>query len=301
MLLATVLAGALLSVQARINGALAGELGSAVLTALVSFAVGTVALAVLVLGTGRRRCARAPRDAGDRRWWWFTGGLGGALLVATSAVAVPRIGVALLGVGVVAGQTAGSLAVDEVGLSPRGRQPVTVARVAGVVLAVAALALGATGDRADLRLGLLALIALAGAGVAAQQAANGHLQRLTGEPLVAALISFTVGTLALAAVAAAISASGRIGEVDWPSGVGLYLGGLCGATYITLAAAAVARLGVLRLTLASVAGQLLGAVLLDLTRPAAAGPRPATVAACLLTFVAVGISGLGDARRTAPA
>ena len=294
----TVLAGALLSVQARVNGSLASELGSSVVTALVSFSVGTAALLILVVAARRWQRARHARSERPLRWWWFCGGLGGAFLVATSALAVPRIGVALLGVGIVAGQTVGSLVVDEVGLSPRGRQPITVFRAVGAALAVAALAIGAMADRRELMLGLFALIALAGGGVAAQQAANGHLQRLTGEPLVAALISFSVGTVALALLAVVLTASGQVGSLSWPGEPGLYLGGLCGATYITLAAAAVGRLGVLRLTLASVAGQLLGAVLLDVVRPAVGDSvEVGTVVATALTFVAVLISGRGGRAR----
>ncbi|HVF20342.1 MAG TPA: DMT family transporter [Mycobacteriales bacterium] len=283
----TVLAGALLSVQARVNGALADRLGSATLTALVSFSVGTAAIGVVLATSGRWRAARQLPGPPPLRWWWCCGGFGGAFLVATSAVAVPRVGVALLGVGIVAGQTLGSLAVDEVGLGPQGRQPLTAWRLAGAVIAATALVVAASGRSGDLHLGLLAVVALAGAGVAAQQAANGHLQRRTGEALVAAFVSFAVGTVALAVAAAAV---GLVGGLDpsWPGlATGLYLGGLCGAAYITLSASAVGRLGVLRLTLGTVAGQLLGAVALDLLRPAAEGLRASTAVAAALALVAV--------------
>jgi len=288
---ATVLAGALLSVQARVNGALTARLGSAVLTALVSFSVGTAALALLLVGRRRRRPARGLATGPRPRWWWFCGGFGGAFLVTSSAIAVPKVGVALLGVGIVAGQTLGSLAVDEVGLSPRGRQPITTWRLAGAAIALTALVVAAAGQRdADLQVGLLALIALAGAGVAVQQAANGHLQRLSGEALVAATISFAVGTAALVAAVGVVAVSRGLAP-DWPGGVGLYLGGLCGATYITLSAAAVGRLGVLRLTLGTVAGQLLGALALDVLRPTAEGPRPVTLVAAGLALAAVAVGG----------
>ncbi len=291
LVLVTIVAGALLSVQARVNGALAGRLGSAVLTALVSFSVGTVAIVVVLAMTGRWRCAALLRGRPRLRWWWCCGGFGGAFLVATSAVAVPRVGVALLGVGIVAGQTVGSLAVDDVGLGPRGRQPITRWRLAGAVIAVLALAVAATGRTGDLRLGLLAVIAVAGAGVAAQQAANGHLQRRSGEALVAAAVSFAVGTAALG-IAALVVAAGRGLHPDWPAALtGLYLGGLCGAAYITLSASAVGRLGVLRLTLGTVAGQLLGAVALDVVRPTDEGLRVSTAVAAGMALLAVVVGG----------
>jgi transporter family-2 protein len=59
-----------------------------------------------------------------------------------------------------------------------------------------------------------------------------------------------------------------------------------------MAAVTVRILGVLRLGLATVAGQLVGAIVLDLVAPAQGhGVAPATVVGALLTFVAVGISG----------
>ena len=291
LVVATVLAGALLSVQARVNGALAGRLGSAALTALVSFTVGTVAIVVVLAASGRWRAAARMTAPPRLRWWWWCGGLGGAFLVATSAVAVPRVGVALLGVGVVAGQTVGSLIVDEAGLGPRGRQPITSWRLGGAAIAVVALVVAASGRTGELRLGLLAVIALAGAGVAAQQAANGYLQQRSGEALVAAAVSFAVGTAALAVAVAAVAVTRGV-DPDWPAvTTGLYLGGLCGASYITLSAAAVGRLGVLRLTLGTVAGQLLGAVALDVIRPAAEGLRATTAVAAALALVAVFVGG----------
>ena len=57
----------------------------------------------------------------------------------------PEVGVALLSVALVCGQTAGSLAADGVGLSPAGRQPVTTGRVAGVALTIAAVVASALG------------------------------------------------------------------------------------------------------------------------------------------------------------
>jgi transporter family-2 protein len=79
----------------------------------------------------------------------------------------------------------------------------------------------------------------------------------------------------------------------------LYGGGSLGVAFIAMAAVVVRTLGVLRLGLATVAGQLVGAVLLDMLVPASTqGVATATVLAALLTFVAVLISGRPS--RSAP-
>jgi transporter family-2 protein len=275
------LAGATAAAQSRVNGALRVRLGDAVVAALVSFTVGTIVLTGSALATGRWRAAARLRRG--TRWWWWLGGLAGALLVGSSAAAVPAVGVALTAVAVVAGATSGGLVVDRLGISPRGHQPLTLPRLAGSALAVAGLLVGALGRAGEVRPVLLAVVAVAGFCTAVQQAANGHLQRHSGEVLVAASVSFLVGTTALA-IAVAVT---RPDIGPWPGNPGLYAGGLGGAAYIALGAFTVARIGVLRLTLGSVAGQLVAGVLLDAFVPTAAGLSAASVAAAALTVAAV--------------
>jgi transporter family-2 protein len=191
--------------------------------------------------------------------------------------------VALTAVAIVAGATTGSLLVDALGISPRGRQALTPPRLLGSAIAVGGLVVGAVGRTGEVRPLLLALVGAAGFATAAQQAANGHLNRHSGEPLVAASVSFLVGTAALAAVV--LARSPAIGE--WPGNPGLYLGGAGGAAYIALGALAVARLGVLRLTLGTVAGQLAFGVVLDAVAPTGGGLAAASVVAAFCTLVAV--------------
>ena len=291
LLLAVVVAGALLGLQGRINGELGHRLGSAVAAALVSFTIGTACFVAIVVARHRSAFRRLLRDPG-RAWWWL-GGLAGAAVVASTAEGVPQIGVALVSVCIVAGTAVGALAVDELGLGPGGRQRLSATRVGGAVLAVLAVALGALGDdKASVRPLLFAALFAAGAASAWQQAANGQLRRTTSVP-VASLVSFTGGTLVLLAVTAA---RGDLGVGSWPAEWWLYVGGLLGAVYIALAAASVSRLGVLRLSLATVAGQLLGAVVLDVVWPAPGIQlHVTTVIGVVLTFVAVAVSGM---RRT---
>jgi transporter family-2 protein len=263
-----VLAGALLSGQARINSALAQTFApqdparAAVSAAATSFTVGTLALSVVVLTTGVWRPALVAWRRERPRWWTCLGGLGGALLVGSSAYAAPLVGLALLAVAVVAGQAAGSLLVDEVGLGPAGHQPVTSRRACGAALAVGGLIVASFGRRAGLEGHLLALglLALAGGAVSAQTAVNGRLAQSGGQPFVAALISFVGGTLALLLLAVAFGSSHHL---PGPAGWWQWTGGLGGASYIALSVTAVRHIGVLGVSLASTTGQLVGGVALD--------------------------------------
>lgn len=281
------LAGAGVALQAFVNGRLGDRVGSALVAALLSFLVGLAALVVLMLATGslsraRRRWATGARPA----WWHLAGGIAGAGLVTVSAYAAPRIGVALLTVGLVAGQVTGSLAVDAVGLGPLGRRPASPTRLLGAGLAIVAVVLSALGQRQQLRIVLLLLVLAAGVAVSFQQAANGRLQQVTGEAVVAATVNFAVGIVAL--VLALVVTRPHVATLSAP--LGDWTGGLLGVVFVVVAASTVRRLGVLLLTLAAVAGQSVGALALDAVVPASGRHlTPAVVAGVVLTLVAVAI------------
>jgi bacterial/archaeal transporter family-2 protein len=283
--------GAGISVQSYVNGRLGSSLGSGELAATINNVTGLAALAVIALATGA--APRALRRRGDVRWWQLLGGLGGALMVTAGAVAAPKIGVALLSVALVCGQTGGSLGADRAGLSPAGRRNVTPPRAIGVLIAVGAVALTAVGARTSPQAGLIALAIVAGAAMAVQQAANGHLARVTGEPLFASTVNFLVGAIALVVVAAI--ATGLSAPHGWSAPAPEYLGGLIGVGAATSMLIIVSRLGVLRLMLAVIAGQALGGLAVDLVAPVRGeSVTAATVAGVALTFVAVLVSARGD-------
>jgi bacterial/archaeal transporter family-2 protein len=289
-----ILTGGAISVQSYLNGRLGREVGSATIAAFVNNLVALVATGAIVLATGAlpRGVARL-RALGRPPVWHFLGGFGGAALVLVSAVAAPEIGVALLTVALVCGSTGGSLPVDAAGIGPAGKRPITGFRLAGVALAISATVISALGAGGDLQPLLLTLAFLAGSVMALQAAANGQLARETGEPFLASLVNTTVGFLALSTVALVVVATTSLGEL--PANPLLYLGGLLGGFVVVVSATAVQTLGVLRLGLATVAGQTTGALLIDLVAPAPGeAVTAATVIGVVLTMAAVAVSGRGQ-------
>lgn len=293
-LAAAVAGGVLIALQQRVNGELKIALGDALLTALVSFATGLLTVLVVVLARPAARRAvgllrRVPRHQ-------LLGGLGGASFVAIGAAAAPEIGVALLTVGVVAGQTGGGLAVDRLGLGPGGSHPLTPQRLFGAAVCLVAVGISVLGEGARSASPLLLLLVVAaGFLVAVSLALNGQVRRLTGDAGVATLVNFVVGAVALGlGVAVQAVAVGGLDVGEWPGADRwwLYLGGPLGACFVAVAAVVVRALGVLRLGLAIVAGQLGGALLLDLAAPVSGQPVDVvTVVAVGLTFGAVALSG----------
>ncbi|HVE74217.1 MAG TPA: DMT family transporter [Mycobacteriales bacterium] len=297
-LLAAGCSGIFVAVQARINAELGTELGSALVAALVSFTTGLLAVLVVVVLRPAARAA-VPLVRSVPRWA-LLGGLGGASLVAVGAAAAPQLGVALLSVGLVAGQISGGLVVDRVGLGPGAPQELSPPRLLAAGLCLVAVVLGAVGGAmAPFHPVLVAAVVVAGFLIAGQQALNGRVRMATGHAAVATLVNFAVGTAALGSLVAVLAFLGVLGPLTWPGEWWLYLGGPLGAAFVAVAAVVVRRLGVLRLGLAVIAGQLTGGVLLDLLLPVAdQALRALTLVAVALTFLAVGITGI---RRGHPA
>ena len=290
---AAVASGAMVALQQRFNGELKTALGDALLTALVSFGTGLVAVVVVVLSRSSARSA--VRRVRDVPWVQRLGGLGGAALVVVGAAAAPELGVALLSVGLVAGQTSGGLVVDRAGWGPGGMRALTPPRVLGATLCLVAVGISVLGEGARAASPLLVLL-IVGAGflTSVQQALNGRVRATTGDAGVATLVNFVVGTVALALGVLVHAAVAGLDVGDWPGPDRwyLYLGGPMGAVFVATAALVVRQLGVLRLGLAITAGQLVGALLLDLAVPVAdTGIEALTVVGVALTLVAVYVSG----------
>ncbi|MEU2203248.1 DMT family transporter [Microbacterium oleivorans] len=276
-LVGAVTVGVLTAVQARINGQLGVRLEHAMVAAVISFGSGLLLIALVSVLTpgGRRGAVLLSRGIRERSipWWMLVGGAAGALTVGTQAVAVGIVGVSLFTVGIVAGQTVGGLILDRVGYGPGGVVAVTVPRLVGGALALAAVGVVLiSGDGlAGVPVWMVVLPVVVGAGLAWQQATNGRLRVRVGTPVTATLVNFTLGTAILAMLAVVVTIVDGP-PAPLPSEPWLYLGGALGVAYIMLSAALVARTGVLLFGLAAVSGQLLASLALDVLWPAPAGP-----------------------------
>ncbi|WOF24695.1 DMT family transporter [Microbacterium betulae] len=268
--------GALTAVQARVNGQLGLALDAGLVAAVVSFGSGFLILVVLsaALPAGRRGLSSLATALRERRlpWWLLAGGGAGAFSVATQSLTVAVIGVAMFSVGMIAGQTVHGLVLDRVGYSPAGVSAVTLPRLAGALLVLAAVAVSLTGGSiARTPLWMLVLPFLVGAGVAWQTATNGRLRQRIGSALSATLVNFAGGTLVLGVAAlchvAFVGAPAPAPPQPW-----LYLGGALGVAYIFISAALTPRTGVLLMTLGSVLGMLAASVVLDVVWPPESPP-----------------------------
>ncbi|MBA3525811.1 MAG: DMT family transporter [Pseudomonadota bacterium] len=106
------------------------------------------------------------------------------------------------------------------------------------------------------------LVFIAGAMVALQAPTNAMLAKAGGSPVLAALISFAVGTTAL--LVAWLASGNRpgtavFGGLPWFA----WIGGLYGAVFVAVAAYAAPRIGLATLITVGIAGQIAMALWMD--------------------------------------
>ncbi|MDR7125681.1 DMT family transporter [Pseudotabrizicola sp. 4114] len=136
-LLAILLGGVAIAVQAPLNGALGRTLGAALPAAAVSFAVGFVALIVLSFATVGNPFGRL----GAVPLWQWGGGLVGAYYVWSVIWGVPTLGVVTAMAALILGQMAGALMLDAVGAFGVPVQPVSLTRILAVMMVAGGLVL----------------------------------------------------------------------------------------------------------------------------------------------------------------
>ncbi|WP_348788494.1 DMT family transporter [Leifsonia sp. NPDC080035] len=303
-LVLAIVCGAGVALQSRINGELGHRLGDGFTAAAISFGSGLiiliVALAIAPAGRrGLRRVGGALRG-GELRWWYVMGGAAGSFLVLSQGIAAAALGVALFTVSVVAGQTVSGLVLDRIGLGPGGRRPLTPARLAGAIVALIAVAWAVSAEfGGSVPVWMMLLPLIAGLGMGWQQAVNGQVRVLAESALTATFINFLVGTVVLLVLM----------FVDWafaglpnplPTEPWLYIGGAIGCVFIGASALLVRITGVLLLGLATIAGQLVTALLLDVFAPTTGGPIPfSTIGGTALALVAVAVASIRWGSRRA--
>lgn len=127
--------GLAVAVQPSINARLAQKVGSYE-SSLISFAVGTLALIVVVMLAGRG----SVREITTASWWELSGGLLGAYFVTMTIIAVPRLGTATVMAIIITGQLITGALLDQFGAFGMRQVPLTSVRGIGILL----LCLGAS-------------------------------------------------------------------------------------------------------------------------------------------------------------
>jgi transporter family-2 protein len=266
--------GGLLALQAAANVQLAGSMRSPLGGAAAQLSIGAAVLVTLAVLLGS---IGALERLGEVPVWHLAGGVGSAIYVLAGILVLPRLG-AIVSVGLfVAGQMLGSVVLDGAGWLGVQRDLVgaavalgVAAVIAGALLIVRAQAGSALEEavrgRGGWIGGWIAVAVGAGAVLPAQGAINAQLRGDLEAPLATGAWSFIVAaSTMLVVLAAALALSEGTPRPRAPSSLPWWgwLGGFCGAAYVTAVFLLIPEIGVAPTVALTVAGQQLASVAVD--------------------------------------
>jgi transporter family-2 protein len=232
--------------QTAINSQLRKAVSSSLVSSMISFTVGTLFLAVILLLTNQSLLIS--RDLIQHQpWWIWIGGLLGVIYLTGNIILFPYLGSVQTVIMPVTGQLIMSMLIDNFGWFGAVRHSLTIIRILGAVLVaigvIMAVAIKTWIEEKKSRLDEPVLKntkqlpwqlvgIFTGMLSATQTAINGHLGVVLGSAEKSALISFFIGTLALWIFVFAkehrIVFSRKKADYPW----WVWLGGILGAIFV---------------------------------------------------------------------
>lgn len=134
LLVAALIAGVLVPLQAGANAALGRALGHPLWATLISLAVSAICVVPIMLVLR----VSGPSIAGlaaQPKWIWI-GGVVGVIYITGALLLAPKLGAASFMTTVIAGQILASMAIDHFGLVGFEAKPITGERLAGAILVI---------------------------------------------------------------------------------------------------------------------------------------------------------------------
>jgi len=254
--------------QAGISGQLAHELNDGIMAALISNIGGTIFTGLFLLNPEvRKKGKKLFQDvvSGKFAKWQLLGGVAGAIYISTASSTVSIIGTGLFTVVLVASQNLSGIVVDRFGLSSGSRKKITPKRSIAAIIGIAAVLLSVTDFQGKILWIPIAAVVVAGLAVTVQFALNGRVTKAANSQ-VSAFINFPMSMITVSLTLIVMNLFGKNWNA-WPNQWWLYTAGFLGAVVVFLAAATIRTLGVLLFGLASVAGQLITSISLDVILP----------------------------------
>jgi len=262
------IAGVAATLQAGISGQLANELNDGIMAALISNIGGTIFTGLFLLNPEvRKKGKKLFKDviSGKFAKWQLLGGVAGAIYISTASSTVSIIGTGLFTVVLVASQNMSGIVVDRFGLSSGSRKKITPKRALAAVIGIAAVLLSVTDFQGKILWIPIVAVVIAGLAVTVQFALNGRVTKAANSQ-VSAFINFPMSMITVCITLIVMNLFGKDWNT-WPNQWWLYTAGFLGAVVVYLAAATIRTLGVLLFGLASVAGQLITSIALDVILP----------------------------------
>ena len=133
--LISVMAGVAIAIQTGANAQLRADTNNPILTALISFTVGTIALVILYFGFFNKGPVFV--EGFSFAWWKFSGGLMGVIYITVVVIAAPKIGAANALGFIVGGQFIAAIIIDHYGMMGLPLKSISWSRIFGVAFLIA--------------------------------------------------------------------------------------------------------------------------------------------------------------------
>ncbi|MFC6259424.1 DMT family transporter [Levilactobacillus fujinensis] len=271
--------GIILSLQTAVNSRLRGFIGSPYQASFVSFTVGTLFLAVILL-LNRQPLGISQHLLTTQPWWIWIGGLLGVIFLTTNILLFPHIGGIQTAIMPILGQVIMGVIIDNFGWFHSPQQSLTLIRLLGLLVALIGIIVTvalpeiiqahvapasnpnpAHGNPWPWRL----LGIVTGALGATQTTINGRLGLALNSALHAAFISFLIGTLCLFLIVLLVHHNFR--AIRQATGHGkpwwIWIGGAMGGIFVLGNAYLAPILGTGQTVVFALLGQIAGGLLVD--------------------------------------
>ena len=235
-------------VQTAINSRLRDAVGSPFWSSLISFAIGTLGLAVATLVSG---VALLPsrQILTSQPWWIWLGGLFGVVYLTSNILLFPKLGSVQTVIFPVTGQILMGLLIDNGGWFAAPVQPLTLMRGIGALLMILGVLTTVAlpevlARRHDVDGGKVLvpqgrqLWAWRGLGIvagmlsASQTAVNGRLGVVLGSTAQSAFVSFAIGTVVLVLIVMLLRPGFTLRQTRSLHRWWMWIGGLLGASFV---------------------------------------------------------------------
>lgn len=270
-----ILIGTGLSFQTAVNSQLRKFVISPYLASMISFVIGALSLAVIILITGSPLGLSWGFISQQPVWIWL-GGVLGVIFLTVNILLFPKLGSVQTAIMPILGQIIMGMLIDNFGWFHSMKEPFDMYRIIGIALVMIgvffAIAIQEVRSRREksneknLNLWMWRLVGIgSGMLMSTQVAINGQLGIVLHSSIQAAFVSFFIGALTLIVVAALKERTftGVKNPIKEKAPWWIWLGGFLGAAYVLINIYLVGQVGTGQTVVLVLFGQIAGSLLIQ--------------------------------------
>lgn len=268
--------GGFIPLQTSINSQLGNRVKTPFLSSLISFIIGALFLFILSLVT-EADLPLINDTLSALPWWGYLGGIIGMLCLTLNIFLFPILGSVQTVVIPMVGQILMSMVIDNFGWLDTQPSPLTLAKLAGIVLIIAGIMITlalpgilakqtprprSTTKSSKFIWQITAL--LDGFAFATESTINGHVGTVLKSPIHSAFLTFLIATLILLVINLVQGNFKKLGYlVAAPAPAWNFLGGVIGGINILITALLVPQIGIGLATILGLMGQIVISLVID--------------------------------------